>query len=339
MSSAIKIKWLVYLHVSFWIFIIVIHQLIFNMFFPWQVSLLRGVLNITPLAILFYLNSYFINHLLEKKKWLLYIAVSVLVFTITIFARFLINKQFSDVEISGRLLTRDQRLFIGAVLSASSIYLVSLAYQLLLNRFENEQKNMAIINEQNQAQIQFLKAQINPHFLFNTLHNIYSLAVVRSDQTAPMVFKLSELLRYVIYEGQEAKVALQKEIDHIEKFIDLFQMKHEEPQDIAFKKAGDFSDIWIEPMILIPFVENCFKHCDFDTNPDAFVRIELAVLEDKLVFSTTNTTNEQDRQKDKTGGVGLENIRRRLKLKYGDAYRLEIKKEKGMFELRFELSF
>lgn len=228
-------------------------------------------------------------------------------------------------------------LLFGAVATGYGIVMMSTIYQILVNRYAAERKALAIINRQTEAELQFLRAQINPHFLFNTLNNIYSLAVVRSPKTADMVLKLSQLLRYVVYERKGDLVPVEKEVEHIRHFVELFQMRNEEPQDIEFTVSGELAGVKIEPMILIPIVENCFKHCDFDTNLKAFVKMSLTVGEGKLIFQTTNTKNDADQQKDRTGGVGLENIHRRLALQHPDDFQFETHDEIGIFKVIFSL--
>jgi LytS/YehU family sensor histidine kinase len=148
-----------------------------------------------------------------------------------------------------------------------------------------------------------------------------------------MVLQLSDLLRYVIYESQKEKVPLSKEIQQVERFIELFQMRNETPLNIVFRYSGTIDQHHIEPMMLIPLVENCFKHCDFDTNERAFTKIELRAKPDSIQFKTVNSKNDALRQKDQTGGVGLENIRKRLELKYPDKHRMAVKNEMDRFEV------
>lgn len=163
--------------------------------------------------------------------------------------------------------------------------------------------HLSIISEQREAQLQALRAQINPHFLFNTLNNIYSLAVVKSDKTAEMVLRLSNLLRYVIYDGRAERVALKREVEHIRQFIELFQMRSEEQLDIKFDTRGEIDGVQTEPMILIPIVENCFKHCDFDTNKRVFVCIDLQVDNEELYFKILNSKDDRHQQKDRVGAL------------------------------------
>ncbi|MBK8704285.1 MAG: sensor histidine kinase [Saprospiraceae bacterium] len=252
-----------------------------------------------------------------------------------------INLSFPDIALmSGALPAVNERLLLrfGALATNVGVWILSTLYQVIRNRDENELRNLAVISRQQEAQLQALRAQINPHFLFNTLNNIYSLAVVKSDKTAEMVLKLSNLLRYVTYEEVGQPVALGREIEHIRQYIDLFQLRSETPLDVTFEVTGDDTTVKVEPMILIPMVENCFKHCDFDTNPGAFVRIQLEINPQAINFKTYNTKNDTDRQKDEVGGVGLDNIRQRLELLYSGRYDLAILNTDTTFEVKLSLS-
>jgi two-component system, LytTR family, sensor kinase len=126
---------------------------------------------------------------------------------------------------------------------------------------------------------------------------------------------------------------LKKEVENIEKFIALCQMKSEHPLSISFKKQGNWEGITIEPMILIPLVENCFKHCDFETNDKAFIELDLKAENNALFFTTRNTFSAADTQKDKIGGVGLENIKQRLTLRYGNRFDLHFDKKEPVFNV------
>jgi two-component system, LytTR family, sensor kinase len=152
-----------------------------------------------------------------------------------------------------------------------------------------------------------------------------------------MVLRLSNLLRYVIYDGKAEQVEVKREVEQIREYIELFQMRNEMPVDISFHATGNLDGRRLEPMILIPIVENCLKHCDFDTNEKAFARIELKADGDGLSFRTVNTRNEREVQKDMVGGVGLENIQKRLELKYPGRYRFSVKNLPDLFEVELNI--
>ncbi|NUQ26186.1 MAG: histidine kinase [Saprospiraceae bacterium] len=328
-----------WMHVGVWILVFIIHTLIFSRLYSISLGLVRGVFNVAPMALLFYVNLGLVNSYFENKRYGRFLVLSGLLLILLTAFRVRVNLLFPEVT-PGMLPSSDLIAWqFGAVTTNIGVWMLSVLYQVIRNRDDNELRNLAIISRQQEAQLQALRAQINPHFLFNTLNNIYSLAVIRSEKTADMVLKLSNLLRYVTYEEVGRSVALQREVDHIRQYVDLFQLRSETPLDINFEVQGSFEGIKVEPMILIPIVENCFKHCNFDTNSGAYVRIQLIVKGNDISFYTQNTKNDADRQKDEVGGVGLENIRRRLELLYPGRYELVISNTDTTFEVKLSLSY
>lgn len=324
----------IWLHIGIWTAVLLVHSLIFYRFFPFHLSLLRAAGNTIPMLVLFYLNLYLVNRFFEKRAYLLYLLAVVGLVAMMGFIRVTVNLQFPEIDQSMLSIINERQSWqLGALLTNVSVLVISTFYQVLQNRYASERKKQEIINQQNEAQLQFLRAQINPHFLFNTLNNIYSLAVIKSDKTAEMVLRLSNLLRYVVYDGRAEQVVLEREVEQIRQYIELFQMRNETPQDIQLTVKGDLQDLKLEPMILIPMVENCFKHCDFDTNEAAFVHLQLEYDGEKLHFHSLNSKNDQDQQKDQVGGVGLQNIRQRLALNYPGRHQLKVEDQGDRFEV------
>ena len=325
------------LHLSFWIFLFFVSWLVYGQFISLEIGLLRALVNVLSMAGLYYAIAYLVDRYLERRQHIAFAWRATLMFIFITLLRSETNALFPNFEAGLELINSDAVLFFGAVLTNSSIFGLAILAQLFFNRYEREKQALAIISEQRAAELQALRAQINPHFLFNTLNNIYSLAVTRSDKTAEMVLRLSNLLRYVVYEGKARRVALRDEIEQIEAFIELFQMKSEQPLNISFEQKGEVSNQQIEPMILIPIVENCFKHCDFNENADAFIEIRLHLEQDTLYFQTRNTKNDADKQKDQVGGVGLENIKKRLQLNDEHQPELNIQDQLDCFEVNLKI--
>ncbi|MFQ5446814.1 MAG: sensor histidine kinase [Saprospiraceae bacterium] len=327
------------LHLAFWVVLGTVNYLVIDWFVPARLILLRTLVNLSFMALLFYVNAFvLVNQVLEKKRYLLFGALALVLVLVFVPIRVRVNMLFPPIPTNDLTGAHPERGFaLAGLLTNLAIVLFSTLYQVLINRYAIERKSWVIINRQNEAQLQFLKAQINPHFLFNTLNNIYSLAVVRSEKTADMVLKLSQLLRYVVYDGKGEMVFVEQEIAHIRQFIELFEMRSETPLHIDFHCEGDFSGYQMEPMILIPIVENCFKHCDFDTNDNANVMIEMTMTGKRLTFRTVNTKNDADQQKDGTGGVGIDNIVKRLDLKYPKGYLLSTTDYGSTFEVFFSM--
>ncbi|MEM9886297.1 MAG: histidine kinase [Bacteroidota bacterium] len=196
-------------------------------------------------------------------------------------------------------------------------------------QFKERQERDLIIENQH-TQLAYLRSQINPHFLFNTLNNIYSLVYQKSDNALKSVEKLTALLRYGLYEQAE-RVPLEREIAHLQNFIELERMRYDFPVEIHFEITLKDKNIQIPPFLLIPFVENAFKHGDMKYPID----IQLNTKERQLYFQVKN--HIKNKQKDQVGGIGLENIRKRLHLIYGQKQSLEIREKEGIFEAHLSL--
>jgi sensor histidine kinase YesM len=188
----------------------------------------------------------------------------------------------------------------------------------------SEQRNKEIANEKLQAELSFLKAQINPHFLFNTLNNIYALASSQSELTAPAVMKLSSIMRYVLTEARNDLVPLEKEIQFTTHYIELQKMRLTDRSSIDFTVMGDPLGRQIAPLLLLPFVENAFKY-GISTRERSPIRILLEIKKDSMYFSVTNLKhiNTSLKMADNTG-IGIHNTQRRLDLLYEHRYGLTI---------------
>ena len=186
--------------------------------------------------------------------------------------------------------------------------------------FKSEQVNRKLKEEVVKAELSFLKSQINPHFLYNTLNYVYSLAIPVSDQLANAVLRLSDLMRYTLNDSPDGKVSLNKEVEYLESYVALFKMRFEPKFYVNFITEG-ISDQKIASLILIPFVENAFKHgvVNDETQP---VRIKLKVQNKRLSFEVSNKISHA--QKDHSSGVGMVNIHRRLDLIYPEKHELLI---------------
>lgn len=198
----------------------------------------------------------------------------------------------------------------------------------LLNyNFKTLSKNKALQNKILTTQLQlkeqelhYLKRQIHPHFLFNTLNTIYGFALKQSKQTPGIILKLSNLLDYILYQVNKPKVSLKEEVLHIKEYIELEKIRFQDTLKVEFESSEINEGIQIAPMLLIPFVENAFKHGNLK---DGFLRIKISVKvnEGELNFCIKNTVLDNEAINGKSG-IGLENIRKRLQLNYNDNYQL-----------------
>ncbi len=187
------------------------------------------------------------------------------------------------------------------------------------------------------AELDLLKSQINPHFLFNTLNNIYGLVHMKDPRAPEMISQLSKILRYLLYDCSVPRVSLRKEKELIENYLHLQAMKSKSLADrIDFYYDGLNDQQMIMPMMLINFVENCFKHSDIETNEEGWVTISLEVCENELHFTTRNTIKKEVKKK-KDSGIGLSNSRKMLSADYGEKHSLQTGMVDDFFEIDLKL--
>lgn len=213
---------------------------------------------------------------------------------------------------------------------------VSTAYRMISDKITSENLEKEKQKETMKTELSFLRSQISPHFIFNVLNNIVALARLKSDKLEPTIFKLSSLMRYMLYESDERKVPLSREVEYLKSYIDLQQLRF--GQKVTIYQEISITDelAEIEPMLLIPFVENAFKHgTGYIQQPR--IEIRLSQKADTLVFDVKNKFSDQEEQKDYTSGIGLANVERRLALLYPQAHELLITKTGSWFTIQLQL--
>lgn len=221
---------------------------------------------------------------------------------------------------------------ISAFLSFSFVALVSSMLALVRDRLREREEKQQIQLEKVAAELAVLKLQISPHFLFNTLNNIRWLTRQKSDKAEDAVVKLSQLLRYVIYQTNNEKVALTQEISHLQHYIDLQKMRLNEKDTVSFVCEGDVEQYKIEPLLFIPFVENTFKY-GLHSQHKSEIKIGIQVKDNVLLFFTENPIFENNLPKEGESGVGIKNVRRRLALHYPHRHELKLEKQEGIFRV------
>ncbi len=217
----------------------------------------------------------------------------------------------------------------------TGIYAVLINFTIRL--FETQKLKADMVNQNQASELSLLRSQLNPHFLFNTLNNIYSLVCKKSDNASEAVMKLSSIMRYALYDSNTDKVLLEKEIDFLKSFIELQQIRLKTENFSEFSISGNIEGIMVAPMLFIPFVENAFKHGSKKVISPG-VKIELNILKDKINFEVMNFLRKNDQiNKDSFGGIGLQNIKRRLELVYKDKHKLEIEKKDDRYFVKLEI--
>jgi len=303
-------------------------------FVTWFSAFLLPVTMITTYFVVYYLIP---KYLLLKKYTLfaLYsiytIVMSTWLILLTIFSSLLF---LSNLKIENMPPMSRNYIFV-LILVFLVVLLVSFVY-LLNHNFQTESKNKELQNkilstqlQLKDQELQYLKKQIHPHFLFNTLNTIYGFALKQSINTPDIILKLSNLLDYILYQINKPKVSLKEEIMHLKEYIDLEQIRFQDTLKVTFLTENIDIEKMIPPMLLIPFVENAFKHGNLI---DGFllVDIKIQISKDSLHFNIKNTV-KSDNETDKKPGIGLENIKKRLDLIYPEKYDLKIKTEKNWY--------
>jgi two-component system sensor histidine kinase AlgZ len=190
-------------------------------------------------------------------------------------------------------------------------------------------------NERTDAELMHLKSQVNPHFLFNTLNNLYGLSLEKSDETPGLILKLSDMLRYTIYQGKKDQVLLKDEINYLNNFIELQQIRYHKPVNITFAHEIADDTLAISPLLLLILVENAYKHGVEKLTDEAFIIIKLEAKEQSMIFEIEN--NFDGSEQSCHTGIGLQNLTQRLKLIYPDSHQLDITSKHGVYGVRLEI--
>jgi two-component system LytT family sensor kinase len=213
----------------------------------------------------------------------------------------------------------------------TGIYAVLISF--MIKAIESQKFRDELVNQRQAGELALLKSQVNPHFLFNTLNNIYSLVYHKSDEAPEAVMKFSSIMRYVLYDSTAEKILLDKEIEYLKSYIELQKLRIKEPDFVYLKVEGNFDGIVIAPMLLIPFVENAFKHASKDYHPG--ITIMLYSEKQQIRFEVSNFKQKEIQTVEKPfSGIGLSNIRRRLEMIYPGRHVLEIKTENDQYKVK-----
>ncbi|WP_272151256.1 sensor histidine kinase [Tenacibaculum aiptasiae] len=307
---------------------------------PFWLAILFGML---MNQVLFYTTAFLIvPRFLRLRKILLLIVTLISVFV-------LINlfESFIDYHWLVGFFSSESESYLSYLnynsISSFFIVLLGLSYALIKYWFQSEKLKRDLYEEKLTTEMAFLKSQINPHFLFNVLNSFYAKALKNNiPELADGISKLAELMRYMVYETNEDKVALEKEIHHLKKFIQVYQLRIAEEDDvfINFTVKGVVENVQISPMLLIPFVENAIKH-GVDTKAKSIINIYIEVTKNGLVYKVINTLHQTfiSNLKEEASGFGLDNLKKRLSILYPNAHVLETKEENGFYISLLKLKF
>lgn len=283
---------------------------------------------------------YLLPKLLFKRKYVLFFILLIISVAIAIILQRVILYYISYPYFYPHLMDRVGDFWrinpFSTFINIYSVVGLFTAIKLIKYWFLNQQMKVELENKNKSSELALLRSQLNPHFLFNTLNNIDSLIMSNQEKASDAIIKLSDILRSVIYESDEI-VPLRKEIDYLSNYIDLQKLRLKDPNFVSFEIEGYCENHQIAPMLLIPFVENAFKHGQKNISSPGIL-IKLNCDKNSFTFEVSNQYNDQILQnKDDGKGIGLANTQRRLELLYPKNHHLEIKKENNLFTIKLQL--
>lgn len=333
------------LHISFWC--------VYASFFFFQISHSKGgispdwnriykdfVFHFVTMPFICYLNYFiFLPRFLKQKNLGRYILEFLPVFAIFSYL-ILIGKQtiLAHSEIPPMWLYSTRFIVMVTLNSLFLVVFIGLL-KFLEDWFELEAAKKELENERLTSELRFLKAQINPHFLFNTLNNLYYLAFINSPNTTEVIAKLSQMMRYMIYDSNHLSVSLDKEIEYIENYISLEKLRLNEEVPINFEVKGETAGLRIVPLVLITFLENAFKHGINSTTKDSFVGASIEISGKTCVYTVTNSKiSDSGKTVTEKSGIGLQNVKRRLELSYPADYELNVDENEKKYSVTLKLN-
>ncbi|MBB4079338.1 sensor histidine kinase YesM [Lewinella aquimaris] len=331
------------LHIAFW--------LMYASFFYYQIAFGRKEepewsrvlpdfsFHILGLLTISYLNYFvFLPRLLQTQDLGRYLLRFLPVFAVLSYL-FLLGKRAILLPFLGRDSWAYSTRFAVSVIITSLFIVVFVGLLRFVEHYfllEAERKEME--NRQLTSELRFLRAQVNPHFLFNTLNNVYYLAVNQSPQTADVIAKLSGMMRYMLHESNHATVPLDKEIAYMENYIDLEKMRLNDEIPIAFEVQGGRAGARIVPLILITFLENAFKHGISNSGCRSWITVSVKVEGKVLHYNVRNSrVEEHEKTVSEKSGIGLVNVRRRLKLSYPNRHQLTVTETDEEYAIHLQL--
>jgi sensor histidine kinase YesM len=313
------------IHTGFWVFFLVLSFFFYSNFWPIPIAVIRAVINGMIFISLFYINLHIlIPWLFRPGKYYVYGMASVLLIAVFIPVRIAMREYWfgepTGIVIQGRPYVSEFLI----VTSLFFVYMTSVFYKLIESQLEARERTREIARQRDEAELRMLKSQVNPHFLFNTLNNLYTLAYTRSEKTGGAILALSEIMRYLIYETSAVLVPAEKEVRFISNYISLEKLRIEDAGKVSFSVEQPGPGLLVSPLLFIAFVENAFKHSGIDSDPEGFIQVFLSFRESEILFTCENSILAGQKPREK-GGVGLTNTRARLELIYPGRHRLEIR--------------
>ncbi len=328
------------LHFLFWLIIAGINIGFTFFFMPLKMVILSTLFVLFFQATVFYINSQllFPRYFSLSNNTRFFVVSTALIVFVTLCQTLAEYQHFSRLFMPQHPFNIQQviMIYMRSFFWLLFIDIVSTLFKMQGRIRKQAEQTQQIIAEKLNTELKLLKAQINPHFIFNALNNIYSLTYMKSPKAPASVLKLSQMLRYVIEECAHEKVTLKSEIEYIESYIAFQQMKSPMEQNIQFDYSQAEQEILIAPMLFIPFIENSFKYSKIEEYADAFIKIKLTTRQDELCFTMTNSIPAAGRHIP-GAGTGIENVKKRLEIIFPLKHVLDIREEANKFNVNLTL--
>ncbi len=327
-------------HLVFWMLIFGLWYFFRYQDFPnGQKAFLVTFIKVADLALMVYFTNYFlIPRLLYKKKyfWFGLAFVSMILISsavkMNLLGRLLDNPLL--LNISGNL---KERVYDN-VLPHFFLVTAGAAFKLVTDYTKMQQRMVEMAKEKAEAELSFLKSQINPHFLFNSLNTVYFMIDKNNNEARGALHKFSDMLRYQLYEMNGDRIAVEKEISYLQDYVDLQKLRTDDKYTVTFNCNKAVAGFLIEPLLLIPFVENAFKHISHHTGNINFVKVDLNFGNNQFHFEVENSKENKARTNAEQGGIGLVNVQRRLALLYPGKHQLEINDETDKYRVDLKIN-
>lgn len=334
-----------WLHISFWcvylsfsLYQVTVFQRRFDSF-DWNKGLTLLFIQFVLTLIIAYFNYFFLlPRFLKHKSWGRYILEFVVPLIIVILARINLHRYIIDGYTYQDRYAYSTMFVVQSVIITLFIAIFIGFLRFVRDWFEFEATKKEVENEKLTAELNFLKAQINPHFLFNTLNNLYYLAYSKSPNTTEVISKLSQVMRYMIHDSNHPRVLLTKEIEYMENYIDLERLRLNDQTTINFKIQGNTAGVEVAPLILITFLENAFKHGVTNTSAASWINILIEVTGKELSFVVENSKGSRGVSGAESSGIGLVNVQRRLELLYPGRHEMKVEDHADRYYIELKLN-
>jgi len=281
-------------------------------------------------------NYYLVPTILRKRQYLTYLISIFLTISFICFIHILFLLWADTIDDSEKYSLWSIEFFINDAISISYTLAITLALMFFKQWFEKDRLADRLEKLNIETELKYLKSQINPHFLFNSLNSVYALTLSKSDKAPEVVLKLSDILRYILYDGGEKLVSLKKEIQYLENYLELEKIRYGSRLNAKLEILGDSSGKEIAPMIFLPFLENSFKHGVNSNIGNTFVHILFNINDNELIFKIENNKagHHLNETPDYQGGIGIDNVKKRLNLLYPGMHSLIIEDELETFSVK-----